>query len=259
MNFKNVFTKKEDIETYKAAGKISAEILKELSKAAQIGTTPKQINQLANELCAKYDVKPSFKGVPGPLMPFPGAICVCVNDQTLHAIPFSDIPFESGDVVKLDFGIIYKGFCTDHCVTIGLGDLSDKEKKLISTAKLCVNEAVKKAVAGNTIGDISSTLQTIADLEGFDYVTEYAGHGIGKVEDGGIHMDPSVPSFGRAGRGIELVEGLVICIENQISMGKADLRIDADGWTLSTKDGSKTAMFEHTVMVGRDKPVVLTL
>ncbi len=258
MNFKNIFTKKEDIKTYQEAGKISAEILNTIKEATQIGVTPKQINQLAIDLCRKNNVKPSFKGVPGYLMPFPGSICVCVNDQTLHAIPFSDIPFESGDIIKLDFGIIYKDFCTDHCVTVGLGDLSEREKKLISTAKLCVEEAIKKALAGNTIGDISSTLQTIAEVEGFNYVTEYAGHGIGKVSDGGIHMDPSVPSFGKAGQGIKLVEGLVICIENQISIGGSDLRLDPDGWTLRTKDGSKTAMFEHTVMVGKDKPIVLT-
>jgi methionyl aminopeptidase len=201
---------------------------------------------------------PAFKGVRGPTSDFPGAVCISVNDETLHTIPFSKRKFKSGDIIKIDFGIIYKNFATDHCITIGIGKLTDEEKRLINTAKNCVETAIKKALSGNTVGDISFALQTITELEGFEYVRDYAGHGIGKLEHGGLHIVPSIPSFGMPGTGRELVEGQTICIENQVSLGAADLILDDDDWTLKTVDGSKTAMFEHTVMVGKKKPLILT-
>ncbi len=258
MQFKNIYNKTEEIETLKIAGRISARILKQLKQATIIGATPAQINDLAHELCQKESVEPSFKGVTGDYMDFPGNLCICVNDVTLHAIPSSVIPFKSGDIVKLDFGIVYKGFVTDHCVSVGLGELTKEEKLLVSTARLCVEEAVKEAIVGKRVGDISAKLQAISDLENFDYVKNYAGHGVGKLSDGGLHMSPSIPAYGNKGTGAELVEGMTLCIENQLSLGSGKLELDKDGWTLRTVDGSKTAMFEHMVIVQKRKPIILT-
>lgn len=250
----NIYTTKEEVENVKEACRISVSILKELKKLVVLGNTPNQINQLAEDLCLQYKVLPSFKGVAGTKVNFPGACCVCVNEETLHAIPFSDREFQSGDIVKVDFGVIYKGIHTDHCVTVGLGELSKDERRLIETTKLAVDTAIKQAYAGNRVGDISNALSTISHMAGFDYIRGYAGHGIGPS----LWEDPSIPYHGEKGTGPELKEGLLICIELQLSLGGGKLSLDKDGWTLRTSDMTKTAMFEHVVLVQKQKPLVLT-
>lgn len=256
--FPNTYKDPKDIQIYKDAGKISAEILSELRDNTKIGNTPNELNELTKKLCKKHSVQPAFLGVEGNKDPFPGYICISVNDETLHGIPFSTREFQEGDIIKLDFGIIYKSFYTDHCVTIGLGLLTQDEKKLINTARLCVETAIKRAVVGNKTGDIGYALQSVAELEGFQFVKNYVSHGIGKIEHGGLHANPKIPSFGKPDTGFTLEEGLAITIENQLSLGDANLQEDFDGWTLRTKDGSKTAMFEHTLLVGNEEPLVLT-
>jgi len=255
MQYKNVITTKEDYKILKEATAISVKILKELRDSVEIGVTAKFIDDLALELCGKYGVEPAFNGVEGILAPFSGNICISTNNEILHTIPSVKRVFKNGDIVKLDFGIVHKGYYTDHCVTVGLGRLSKDEEALIKTAKLCIDTALKNAVTGKTIGDISSVMQNICELSGFDFVTTYCGHGIGKS----LHLAPEIPSYGEPGEGEKLVEGMVLCIENQITIGKADLRLSPDGWTLKTIDGSKGAMFEHMVIVREGKPEVLTL
>jgi methionyl aminopeptidase len=254
MKYYNIFTSKKDVTDIRKAAGISRNILAKLRDAVQIGNTPVEIDKLADSLCKEYNVLPAFRGVKGPKNNFPAACNVNVNDEALHAIPYSTFPFESGDLVTVDFGIIYNGFFTDHAITVGLGDLTSEEQRLIETAKLCVDTAIKQAVKGNHVGDISHALQSVADMAGFDYIRGYSGHGIGKD----IHEAPSVPYHGKKGDGPELKEGMLLCIENQLSLGTGQLILDGDGWTLRTKDGSKTAMFEHMVMIKKGRPEVLT-
>ncbi|BCX14261.1 MAG: methionine aminopeptidase [Candidatus Dojkabacteria bacterium] len=255
--FLNVYTSQKEISTYKKAGEISVKILKELINITVKGSTPFEINERAKFLCKKYGVQSAFYGVPGPKNPFPGHVCVSVNDFILHTIPFSKKEFVDGDVVKIDFGIVYKGFYTDHCVTFGIGDVTEEDAKLIRTARLCVDTAIKQAKPGNKTGDISNALQTIAELEGYNYVTNYVSHGIGRKEHGGLHADPKILSYGKKGVGLTLPKGLAITVENQISKGSAQLILERDGWSLRTKDGEKAAMFEHTVIVD-DEPIIIT-
>lgn len=255
MQYKNIITTKEDYKILKEATAISVKILKELRNNVKIGVSAKFIDDLAFQLCQDNGVEPAFNGVEGIITPFWGNICISTNDEILHAIPLEKRIFKSGDIVKLDFGVVYKGYYTDHCVTVGVGELSKVEDALIKTAKLCIDTALKKAIVGNTIGDISNVMQNIAELGGFDYVTTYCGHGIGKS----LHLAPEIPSFGEPGEGDKLVDGMVICIENQITIGDSDLKLSQDGWTLKTIDGSKGAMFEHMVIVRSGKPEVLTL
>ncbi len=255
MKFRNVFTDPNDIKTLREAGKLSAQILKQLRDAVKEGVSAKDIDDLAAKLCKENNVKPAFKGVEGIKYPYPNSMCVCVNDEVLHGIPHPDKIFKKGDVIKLDFGIIYKGFYTDHCVTVSLGPLPQRLEQLINTAKLCVDTAVKEAIVGNTVGDISFALQSVAELSGFEFVTTYCGHGIGKS----LHESPEVTSYGRRGSGPQLIDGMVLCVENQITTGSAELRFDSDAWTLKTIDGSIGAMFEHMVIVRKGKPEILTL
>ncbi len=254
MKFKNIFTKEEDLTNLRQAASISTKILNELKTNVIEGNNAKEIDNLVDKLCKANNVIPAFKGVPSSYGPFPSAICISVNDEILHAIPKSSTIFKSGDIVKLDFGIIYKGFFTDHCVTVGVGKLTDDEQKLIQTAKLCVDTAVKQAIVGNTVNDISYALQTVAEMANLNYVTSYCGHGIGKS----LHESPEVLSYWHPDFDIPLVEGMVLCIENQLTLGKSTLKLDKDKWTLKTVDGSKGAMFEHMIIVRKGSPEILT-
>jgi len=255
MKYNNVFTNPEDINKIREATKISSEILKTLRDSVKVGVSAEEINLLAEKECAKFGVVPSFKGVEGPKMPYDKALCICVNDEILHGRPTDSTVFKSGDIVKVDFGIIHKGFYTDHCVTVGLAELTSEESRLINTAKLCIDEAVKEAVVGNYTGDISYVMENISNLGGFNFVTTYCGHGIGKS----LHESPEVLSWGDRKTGVKLVEGMLLCIENQITMGSAKLKLQPDGWTLKTVDKSKGAMFEHMVLVGKNSPEILTI
>ncbi len=257
MTYENIIITEKDYKSLKKATDISVTILKELKDNVIIGKNAAEINSLAEELCVKYKAKASFKGVSSndkKIKPYPSSVCISVNDEILHAIPYRSKIFKSGDVVKLDFGIFAEGFYTDHCLTIGLGELSDIEQKLISTGKLCVDTAVKQAIVGNKVSDISFALQTVSEVSGFDYVTSYCGHGIGKK----LHLPPEITSYATK-NSPDLIEGMVLCIENQVTIGNADLKLDPDGWTLRTIDGSKGAMFEHMVIVRNGEPEILTI
>jgi len=255
MKYRNVFTRLDEIENIKEATKISSLILRSLRDAVKIGASAEDIHLLAEDECKKYDVVPSFKGVSGPITPFPKSVCISINEEILHGLPKKTTVFKSGDIVKVDFGIVYKGFYTDHCVTVGLGDISKDEERLINTAKLCVDEAVKEAIVGNSTGDISYVLENIASLGGFKFITAYCGHGIGKS----LHESPEILSWGERKSGTKLIEGMLLCIENQITLGSNKLVLQSDGWTLNTQDGSKGAMFEHMVLVAKNAPIILTL
>lgn len=255
MKFQNIYKSKNEKQAVKEACRISVSILNQLKGFAKIGATPKQLNELAGDLCSQHKVKPSFYGVKGPKNDFPGNLCVCVNDETLHAIPFSTFQFEPGDIVKIDFGIIFEEIYTDHCTTVAFGQLTDNERRLIDTTRLAVETASKQAMVGNRVGDISHALGSIAQMANFNSIRGYSGHGIGPS----LHEDPSIPYEGSKGEGVLLEEGMLICVEVQLSLGTGKLRMDKDGWTLRTEDGSKTAMFEHMVLVGKDAEILTRL
>jgi methionyl aminopeptidase len=254
MNGDNIIKNEVEYQIVKEATSISVGILKKIKEATKIGANAAELDELAGELCKEMNVKPSFKGVRGVKGPYENNICISTNDEILHTIPRADRIFKSGDLVKLDFGIIHRGFYTDHCITVGLGKLTDEEQKLLETGELCIETAINQAIKGNTVGDISNALQTVAETAGFNYVTSYVGHGIGRS----LHLAPEIPSYGLKGSGAKLNNGMILCIENQITIGSSTLKMDDDGWTLRTKDGSKGVMFEHMVLVKGDTTEVLT-
>lgn len=242
-------------EDLKEATDISKKILNELLKLVNIGYSPNDVNELARELCKKHNVKSAFLGVSGSKGKFPAYVCVSVNDETLHTIPFSQRNFVSGDIVKVDFGIIYKGVYTDHCVTKIVGNpLTEAHIRLVEISKLCIEKGIENAITGNTTGDISYAMQSICDLYNVNYIKNYCSHGIGI----NLHMEPEILSYGNPNTGMKLEEGMVITVENQITYGNPDLVLDDDGWTLRTIDGSYSAMTEHMVIVRKNKAEVLT-
>lgn len=244
----------QTLKKYQEAGAISAQILGELRQAIKVGVTPLQIDQLADELCLKYKVRPCFKGVGPKNNQYQYATCISVNDTVLHGIP-DNRPFAKGDLVKVDFGIEYMDINTDHCFTLGIEPITTLDKQLLNIAKQAVIKASHKAIVGNKVGDLSATMFKTVIKAGFDTVKEYVGHGIGHS----LHEEPQIPSYGKAHTGQYLQEGAVLCVECQvIANNDASIYTDQDGWTIKSTTGANSAMFEYMVVVQKQKPLFLT-
>lgn len=239
---------------YKNATKISMEILRELYDATREGVLPVELDQKAFELCKKYGVTPSFYGVPGFKNNYEYASCIYVNDEAVHGIPSSTREIRSGDLVKLDFGIIADTYYTDHCVTVGIGNIRYKDKQLLSAGKDAVLNGVKQAKTGQTTGDIGHAIESTARQSKFDTIKQYIGHGIGHK----LHDEPEVPATGKAHSGKALKEGQVICIEAQVVAGKPAVTMDNDGWTVRTRDRKNVVMFEYMTIVRDQEAEILT-
>lgn len=243
-----------ELAQYKAVGALSTEILGQLRQAVAVGVTPLQIDTLAFELCAKHGAIPNFVGVGPKNNRYQHAMCISVNDTILHGIPDAT-PLQKGDIVKLDFGLQYQGLNSDHCCTVVVGEfVSQQDEKLVKTTRQAVQAAAKLAVAGKRVGDLGFAMASTAWEAGFDVVKEFVGHGIGKT----LHEEPQIPAYGKKGAGEVLREGMVICVEAQVVAGSDEIYQLADGWTIKTVDGARSAMFEYMVMVGKHKPVYLT-
>jgi len=243
----------QELAAYKEAGKKSTRILRQLFDACKEGVTSAEIDALADELCQKEGVKASFRGVGPKNNRYQWATCISVNE--VHGIP-QDKPFEKGDLVKVDFGIIdQSGLYTDHCFTKSIGEPNEEDLRLMKVTRKAIQAAAKKAVVGNRVGDLSHTMQSIVEEAGFSVAKEFVGHGIGR----GLHDEPQIPAWGRANAGRPLEEGMVLCVEAQVMASENDdLYIEDDGWTVKSEDGAKSAMFEYMVVVKRGRPVFLT-
>lgn len=239
---------------YFKACEISVAILKKLYDMVEIGVVPIEIDKAAGQLCREYGVEPAFFNVQGKKGIYGYNTCIQVNDVAVHGIPDAHNPIESGDLVSIDFGIIYEGFFTDHCVTVGVGEVSAEDLKLLHTGRESVYNATKKAITGNHAGDIGYILESEARNEGFDTLKEYIGHGIGNS----LHDQPEIPAYGQPGEGEILRRGEVICVESQVVAGEAKVKTDADGWTTRTRDGKNAVMFEFMVFVDNTKSIVMT-
>ena len=230
------------------AGRISSDILRELGNNVVEGNTGTEIEQLANDLCKEYGVRPSFKTVPG----YNYATCISVNDCILHGIP-NDIPFKEGDLVKIDFGVVYKGMMTDHCWTWGVGEVSKEDRKLMDAGREATENGCKQAVVVNMTGDISNALRSTAEKYGYTTLEDYAAHGIGKS----LHEEPEILSYGNPNTGERLKDGMVICVECQVAYTN-DTYIGPNGWDVMSVDGSKGSMYEYMGIVRGNEFVKLT-
>lgn len=244
----NLKTYKE-IKIMKEGGKIAAHILKIIQKKAVGGITTKQLDDIAKSEIKKAGVKASFLGHAG----FPANICTSINSEVVHGIPGRKT-LKEGDIIGIDFGVLYKGYHTDTAVTVGVGKINAKKKRLIKIAKESLNRGIEIIKPGVRLGDIQNTIQEYVEKEGFSVVRDLAGHGIGKE----LQENPSIPNYGSRGTGPILKEGMVIAIEPMITDGRWQVKILADGWTVVTADGSDSAHFEHTVAVVKNGYEVLT-
>jgi|SRR3989338_9708357 len=245
----------EEIGIIKEGGAILAKILKELSNAVRPGITTKDLDKLARELVFKFGAKSSFFNYDG----YPAYLCASINDEIVHGVP-SDRKLEKGDLLKLDMGVLWKGFNTDSAVTVIVDSklAFDKKallkRKLINVTRESLEIGIKMATVGNTLGDIGSAIQKYVEKNGFGVVRDLVGHGVGRE----LHEDPQVPNYGKAGQGMKLVSGMVIAIEPMVVTGDWAIKDGDDGFTFKTKDGGLAAHFEHTVAVTEKGPIVLT-
>ena len=239
----------EQIELMKISGEIAGRILQEVASTIEPGKTTMELDNYARELIEQNGVKPAFLNYQG----FPGVMCTSVNDVVGHGAP-SKTPLKEGDILSLDFGVIYKGWYSDTAITIPVGEVSHEAKRIIQVTKRALRLGIKKAKPGSTTGDIGNTVQRYVEGEGYSVVRELVGHGVGTE----LHEKPTVPNYGKRKSGTELQEGMVIAIEPMIVAGEANLKLDDDGFGYKPKDKSLTAHFEHTVAITKKGGVVLT-
>ncbi len=255
----NIKSEKE-IETLREGGRKLAYIVKTLVDECKNGTSSFYLNEKAGELMVKEGGEPSFLNYTpyGAGRPFPGNICISVNHEIVHGIPNEEEKiFKNGDIVTIDVGLVYKGLFTDHAHTLIIGPEGPQKKekrKLLKATKEALYSGIKEAKPGNTIGDIGFAIQKIAKKYDLGIAEGLTGHGVGY----GVHENPYVPNYGQQGQGEKLIEGMVIAIEPMFTLGKGRIITEPNGYTYSTKDGSLSAQFEHTVAITKRGPLILT-
>jgi len=239
----------EEIQIMAEGGKILAGIMKELEKNVKPGITTEDLNRLAENLILKSGGKCSFKGYED----YPACLCTSINEEIVHSVP-SARQLKDGDIISLDLGIFYQGFHTDMAITVPVGKISPETQRLIRATKKALKRGIKKTRPGNTIGDIGNTIQRYVEGQGFNVVRELCGHGIGKE----IHEDPKILDYGKRHSGLEIKEGMVLCLEPMVTVGDWKLKKSADGFGYQTQDGLLCCHFEHTVAVTKNGCQVLT-
>jgi len=239
----------QELNGIKRSGAILAAIMQELQATLRPGMRTLDIDLLSEELIRKEKALAAFKGYKG----FPGAACVSVNEEIVHGIPGERVILE-GDIVSIDLGVNFGGFFSDMAVTLAVGKVDAARLKLIAAAKQSLAIGIKQAQAGNYLTDISHSIQSFVEKEGFSVVRQFVGHGIGMA----LHEEPEIPNFGPPGLGPRLKSGMVLAIEPMINLGSWECKIIENGWTAVTRDGSPSAHFEHTVAVTDKGPVILT-
>lgn len=243
-----------EVDCLRASGDLVSRTLAEVARHIEPGITPLELDQVAEEFVSRHNAQPAFKGYKmGNVPPFPGTLCVSVNDVVVHGIPDRK-GLREGDMVSIDCGVRLNGYFGDSAFTFAVGELSDSDAQLCKTTYEALQLGISRAVCGARIGDISYTIQHHCEREGFGIVRELAGHGIGRK----LHESPQIPNYGNPEIGQRVRRGMTFCIEPMINGGTAKIIGDQDGWTIRTADGSPSAHYEHMVAVTDDEPELLT-
>jgi len=240
----------EELSIMKEGGKKLARVKKALKEAVKKDANAEEIEMLARELIEKEGARPSFMMVPG----YSWATCVNVNAGVVHGIPTKALVFKDGDIVSIDVGIYFEGFHTDTSFSVCIGNHPELEK-FLESGRRALNKAIKEAKVGKKLRDISAAIEETIKGAGYTPIEALVGHGIGR----NLHEDPMVPCYtGYAGENFELREGTVLAIEVMYALGTGEVKTDKDGWTISTKDGKISALYEETVSIEKDGPFILT-
>jgi methionyl aminopeptidase len=242
---------REQIALMRRAGKVVAEMHEECVRAAVPGAATSALDRAARAVLDRRGARSNFLGYHG----FPAVVCTSPNDVVVHGIPSDGVVLEDGDIISIDCGAIIEGWHADAAVTVAVGEIDERSKRLLEATRRSLEAAIDQVEEGNRLGDIGAAVEGLAEAAGFSVVREYVGHGIGTA----MHEDPQIPNYGPAGRGLTLKEGHVLAIEPMVNAGRAETDVLADGWTVVTRDHSRSAHFEHTIAVTEHGPEVLTL
>lgn len=245
-----VLKTRREIELMREAGRISAGALKLAGEAVQPGITTAEIDKIAYDYIISHGAKPNFLNYNG----FPATACISINSEVIHGIPDREHIIREGDIVSIDLGAVIDGFHGDNAATFACGKISPAAERLCNTTKDALYIGLSKAVAGNRLGDIGFAIQDYCEKRGYGVVRDFTGHGIGTH----LHEDPSVPNYGKPGKGARLLPGMTIAIEPMINEGTQDVRILKNKWTVVTADGKLSAHFEHTVAITDGECLILT-
>lgn len=240
----------EEIEKMRKAGKILAQILTDIENFTEIGKTTKDLDNYAETLMKKHNVKPSFKNYHG----FPAILCTSVNEQVVHTIP-SDYVLKDGDILTVDCGVIHEGFHSDSALTILLGNVPEKTKEFVFVVRKALNQAIDKIKDGVNLNVIGSSIQKVIEGQhGYSIVKELTGHGIGR----NLHEDPFIVNFREISPGPMLKAGMTLAIEPIVAMGSGQTITLNDNWTIVTADKMPACQWEHTILVTEDGAEILT-
>jgi len=244
-----------EIEIIREGVKRLAEILAKTAKMVKPGVSTYELDQYVFKLIKDGGDTPAFLNYrpEGAPKPFPASICISVNNEIVHGIPSRNKILKEGDIISLDLGIEHKGYFTDHAVTVPVGKVSKKDEQLLDDTKKALEIGIWAAHGGNTVGDIGNAIESFVHNR-YGIVRELAGHGVGVA----IHEDPYIPNYGKAGKGHKLVPGMIIAIEPMLNIGRADIICASDGWMIKTADGSRSAHFEHTILITEGDAEILT-
>jgi methionyl aminopeptidase len=242
-----------EIEKMRQACRTASDILDRVSELVRPGITTKEVDEAAADFMQEANVKSAFLGYRLGHRVFPGNICISLNDEVVHGIA-SQRRIQYGDIVKLDIGVIENGWVGDTATTVPVGIVEERIDQLLRVTENALELAIRIAREGTRLGDICAEIEDEARLNRFSVVREFVGHGVGRK----LHEEPQIPNYGKRGSGPKLKAGMTLAIEPMINLGTAAVRLLDDGWTVRTADGLPSAHFEHTVLITRDEPEILT-
>jgi methionyl aminopeptidase len=251
-----ILKSRDEIETMREAGRVVARTLSSVRDAVRPGVSLRELDALAQDTIRSARAVPSFLGYHPRFAPtpFPGTLCLSANNVIVHGIP-DRYRLREGDILSIDCGAIVDGYHGDSAITVPVGEIDGDAERLLETTERALWAGIERARPGNRLSDISYAVGQLAHAAGYGIVPDFGGHGIGRV----MHEDPSVQNDGRPGRGLRLREGLVLAIEPMFNEGGGEYGTKPNGWALVTRDGSRSAHFEHTVAITAEGPRVLTL
>ncbi|MDO5655183.1 MAG: type I methionyl aminopeptidase [Flavobacteriaceae bacterium] len=240
---------REELELMYQSAQLVSKTLGEIAKMIEPGVTTQKINDLGDTFIRDHGAYPAFLG----MYDFPKSLCISPNEQVVHGIP-NDQPLKEGDIVSVDVGVYMNGFYGDHAYSFKIGDVTPEVDKLLKITKESLYEGIRAFKKGNRVGDISYAIQEFNEKHGYGVVRELCGHGLGRD----MHEDPQVPNYGRRGTGKALKDGMVLAIEPMINMGTRRVKFHNDGWTVTSRDNSYSAHFEHNATMIEGKPRLLS-
>ena len=239
----------QEIVWMKEAGRVVALVHQKLAMVIVPGITTKQINEICEEVIYANGATPSFLNLYG----FPASVCTSINEVVFHGIPDNTV-LKNCDIISVDVGACVHGYHGDSAWTYAVGTIDEKAKQLMDVCEQSLYVGLEQVKPGNRVSDISYAIQTYLESNGCQTPRDYTGHGIGST----VHEDPAVPNFGNPGRGPRLKKGMALAIEPMVNLGKRDVYMEKDGWTVRTSDGLVSAHYEHTVLITEDEPELLT-